>query len=103
MYKGFANKEKVFSSSISFAIKNRSSCNGFWYCFYDEIKNIDSVFLKKPLKRKIIIINEETKEEKKYSKIADAAKEFNVNSGRICEAIKNSTLFLNHKWEYINN
>lgn len=95
--------ENVSSPSISYAIKNMTTCNGFWYCFYDNVNNIDYTLFKKPIFKKIAMINESTKEIKKYDKIIDAAKELNVNRGRIYEALNNKKVYLNHKWEYINN
>jgi len=101
--KDAANKEKVSTSSISYAIKSKGTCNDYWYCFYDKIDSLNTGDFKKPLRRQIVIINQYTQESRRYSKIADAAKEFNVNSGRICEALKNKTLFLDYKWDYLNN
>jgi len=97
-----AEAEKVSIASISHAVKSRGYCNGFLFCRENDYKELCSSKLKKPLKRKIIRVGNDGSI-KEYEKIADAAKELSVNSGRICEAIKRKIVYFDIKWEYSKN
>lgn len=94
--------ELVSSASISYAIKNMGTCNGHRFVLYKNLHKVNINDFKKPLKTAVIRVCYESKEEKIYEKLTDAAKEINVNNGRICEAIKNNKILNGYQWQYLN-
>ncbi len=97
-----AKSENVSCQSIFYSIKNRSYCNGFLFCKKEDYELVKNMPLKNKLNKPINRVSDNG-DVVSYDKIADAASEFYVNSGRICEAIKKGNVYLNYKWEYSNN
>jgi hypothetical protein len=91
-----AREENVKVSSIHLACTKKSYCDGY---IYSKTPFINISDYGKQLKRKIFKINK-SGVACIYNKIADAANELSVNSGRICEAIKNGIEYMGYKWKY---
>lgn len=95
-------EEQICDGGISFLVKNKSIRNGYGYCLYSELDNIKLSDFRKPNTREIVSINEIDNSKKHYKKLRDAARELNINSGRICEALKLGKTLNGCKWTYLN-